>query len=74
VPVRWKDESNRSQTSLFDDWEYTYAAFVTDLDWDEENIYRSYDKRADVENHIRVAKYDFFINHISTENFHANTN
>ena len=73
VLVRWKDESNRSQTNLFDDWEYTYATFVTDLDWDEEDIYRFYDKRADVENHIREAKYDFFINHISTENFHANS-
>ena len=73
VVVRWKDESNRSQTNLFDDWEYTYAAFVTDLSWDEEDIYRFYDKRADVENHIREAKYDFFINHISTENFHANS-
>ena len=73
VVVRWKDESNRSQTNLFDALGYTYAAFVTDLDWDEEDIYRFYDKRADVENHIREAKYDFFINHISTENFHANS-
>ena len=73
VVVRWKDESNRSQTNLFDALGYTYAAFVTDLDWDEEDIYRFYDKRADVENHIREAKYDFSINHISTENFHANS-
>ncbi len=73
VVVRWKDESNRSQTNLFDALGYTYAAFVTDLDWDEEDIYRFYDKRADIENHIREAKYDFFINHISTGNFHANS-
>jgi len=73
VVVRWKDESNRSQTNLFDALGYTYAVFVTDLDWDEEDIYRFYDKRADVENHIREAKYDFFIDHISTENFHANS-
>ena len=73
VVVRWKDESNRSQTNLFDALGYTYAAFVTDLDWDEEDIYRFYDKRADVENHIREAKYDFYINHISTDNFHANS-
>ena len=73
VVVRWKDENNRSQTNLFDALGYTYAAFVTDLDWDEEDIYRFYDKRADVENHIREAKYDFSINHISTEKFYANS-
>ena len=73
VVVRWKDESNRSQTNLFDALGYTYAAFVTDLDWDEEDIYRFYDKRADIENHIREAKYDFSIDHISTKNFHANS-
>jgi hypothetical protein len=72
VLVRWKDESNRSQTNLFDALGYTYAAFVTDLGWDEEDIYRFYDKRADVENHVREAKYDFFINHISTELFSKN--
>jgi len=73
VVVRWKDEINRSQTNLFDALGYTYAAFVTNLYWDEEDIYRFYDKRADVENHIREAKYDFSINHISTENFYANS-
>jgi hypothetical protein len=73
VVVRWKDEINRSQTNLFDALGYTYAVFVTSLDWDEEDIYRFYDKRADVENHIREAKYDLFIDHISTEHFHANS-
>ena len=73
VVARWKDEVNRSQTSLFDSLGYTYGVFVTNLDWDEEDIYRFYDKRADVENHIREAKYDLFIDHISTENFHANS-
>ena len=73
VVVRWKDEINRSQTNLFDSLAYTYAVFVTNLDWDEEDIYRFYDKRADIENHIREAKYDLSIDHISTENFHANS-
>lgn len=73
VVVRWKDETNRSQTNLFDSLAYTYAVFVTNLDWDEEDIYRFYDKRADIENHIREAKYDLSIDHISTENFHANS-
>ncbi len=72
VVVRWKEEADRNQTNLFDDLGYTYSVFVTNLNWDEEDIYRFYDKRADIENHIREGKYDFFIDHISTDNFHAN--
>jgi hypothetical protein len=72
VVVRWQDETDRAQTNLFDPWGYTYSVFVTSLDWDEEDIYRFYDKRADLENHIREGKYDFFIGHISMNNFYAN--
>jgi len=72
VVIRWKEETNRAQTSLFDALDYTYSVFVTGLKWDEEDIYRFYDKRADVENHIREAKHDFSIDHISTDHFHAN--
>jgi hypothetical protein len=72
VVIRWKDEMDRAQTSLFDALGYTYSVFVTNLDWDEEDIYRFYDKRADIENHIREGKYDFHIDHISTDYFHAN--
>ena len=72
VVVRWKDDANRAQTSLFDEWGYTYSVFVTNLDWDEEDICRFYDKRADVENHIKEARYDFSIDHISTQSFYAN--
>lgn len=70
--VRWKGEMNRAQTNLFDALDYTYAFFVTSLSWDEEDIYRFYDKRADVENHIREGKNDFYIDHISTQHFQAN--
>lgn len=72
VVVRWKDEMDRAQTNLFDPLGYAYSVFVTNLNWDEEDIYRFYDKRADVENHIREGKYDLCIDHISTNNFHAN--
>lgn len=72
VVVRWQDEMNRAQTTLFDPLGYTYSVFVTNLDWDEEDIYRFYDKRADVENHIKESKYDFFMDHISTAHFYAN--
>ncbi len=72
VVVRWKDETDRAQGSLFDQWGYSYSVFVTNLDWDEEDICRFYDKRADVENHIKEARYDFSIDHISTQRFYAN--
>ena len=72
VMVRWKDEVDRAQTKLFDALGYTYSFFITNLKWDEQDIYRFYDKRADIENHIREAKYDFHIDHISTDSFHAN--
>jgi hypothetical protein len=72
VVIRWQEETNRAQTSLFDVLDYTYSVFVTAFTWDEEDIYRFYDKRADVENHIREAKHDFSIDHIATEHFYAN--
>ncbi|MBW2065068.1 MAG: hypothetical protein JRJ03_09055 [Deltaproteobacteria bacterium] len=55
VVVRWRDDVDRAQTSLFDHWGYTYCVFATNLDWDEEDIYRLYGQPADVENHIREA-------------------
>jgi hypothetical protein len=72
VVIQWKEEVDRAQLSLFDALGYTYAVFVTNLPWNEEDIYRFYDKRADVENHIREAKYEVEIGHISTGDFHAN--
>jgi hypothetical protein len=72
VIVRWGQETDRAQTDLFDALGYTYAVFVTNLDWDEQDIYRFYDKRADVENHIREAKTDMGIGHIPTDAFQPN--
>lgn len=72
VVIRWKDAVDRAQTALIDGWGYTYAIFVTNLDWDEEDVYRFYDKRADVENHIREGKQDFSLEHIPTNCFYAN--
>jgi hypothetical protein len=72
VIARWKDDTARAQMNLFDDMGYMYTVLVTNLSWNEEDIYRFYDKRADVENHIREGKYDFCIDHISSEHFHAN--
>jgi hypothetical protein len=72
VVVRWQDEMDRAQTNLYDALGYTYGIFVTNLDWDEQDIYRFYDKRADMENHIREAKYDMGIDHIPTGDFYPN--
>ena len=72
VVIRWAEETNRAQTNLFDALNYTYSVFVTSLKWDEEDIYRFYDKRADIENHVREAKNDFCIDHIATDHFHTN--
>jgi hypothetical protein len=72
VIVRWGLNSDRAKTDLFDVLGYTYAVFVTNLDWDEQDIYRFYDKRADVENHIREAKNDLGIGHIPTGEFQPN--
>jgi hypothetical protein len=51
---------------------YTYVVFVTNLDWDEQDVYRFYDKRADMENHIQEAKADLGIGHIPTDAFQPN--
>ncbi len=72
VIVRWGEETDRAQTDLFDALGYTYAVFVTNLDWDEQDLYRFYDKRADVENHIQEAKADLGIGNIPTEEFQPN--
>lgn len=38
VVARWKEETERAQTYLFDAMGYTYSIFVTNLDWEEEDI------------------------------------
>jgi hypothetical protein len=72
VIVRWAEETDRAKTDLFDVLGYTYAVFVTNLDWAEQDVYRFYDKRADMENHIREAKTDLGIGHIPTGEFQPN--
>jgi hypothetical protein len=72
VMVRWGQETDRAQSDLFDALGYTYVVFVTNLDWDEQDVYRFYDKRADMENHIQEAKADLGIGHIPTDAFQPN--
>ena len=51
-------------------WDYEFI--VTDLDWDEEDVWHFYNQRCSAENYIKEAKYGFFIDHISSGEFYAN--
>lgn len=72
VVVLRKREQERIQGRLFDHIGWSYAVFVTNLDWDAAEIARFYDKRADVERTICEAKYDLSIDHVPTASFGAN--
>lgn len=71
VIVRWQDDGG-TQGSFFDELNYNYVAFVTNLDWDEEDIYRFYNNRGIVENRIKESKYGFGIDKVPTDKFYAN--
>ncbi len=71
VIVRWQDDGG-TQGSFFDELNYNYIAFVTNLDWVEEDIYGFYNSRGTVENRIKESKYGFGIDKIPTGEFYAN--
>jgi hypothetical protein len=71
VIVRWQDDGG-TQGSFFDELNYNYVAFVTNLNWAEEDIYGFYNSRGTVENRIKEAKYGFGIDKIPTGEFYAN--
>ena len=71
VIVRWEDDGG-TQGSFFDELNYNYVAFVTNLNWAEEDIYGFYNNRGTVENRIKEAKYGFGIDKIPTGEFYAN--
>ncbi|GER92644.1 IS1380 family transposase [hot springs metagenome] len=71
VIIRWQDDGG-TQGSFFDELNYNYAAFVTNLNWAEEDIYGFYNNRGTVENRIKEAKYGFGIDKIPTDEFYAN--
>jgi len=72
VVVLRKREMETLQGHLFDMQGWGYSLFVTDRDWDPEDVARFYDKRADVERTICEAKNDMSIDHVPTESFAAN--
>lgn len=60
------------QGVLWEDVLWEYEAIVTCLDWDEEDIYRFYNHRANCENMIKECKDGFGIDKISCDAFYPN--
>lgn len=72
VVVVRKRETESLQGHLFDEDGWSYSLFVTDRNWEPEDVARFYDKRADVERTICEAKNDLWIDHVPTASFGAN--
>lgn len=71
VIIRWLDDGG-TQGSFFDELNYNYLAFVTNLDWAEEDIYGFYNHRGAVENRIKESRYGFGIDKVVADEFYAN--
>jgi hypothetical protein len=61
---------DQTQMILESDWQY--EAIVTNLEWEPIDIWRFYNQRCCMENHIKEAKYGFAIDRIVTDDFTAN--
>lgn len=72
VVVRRVRHAGDVQGHLWDECGWSYSLFVTDRDWEPEDVARFYDKRADVERTICEAKHDLRIDHVPTSSFGAN--
>jgi len=70
VVRRMTDEG--SQRSFWDEWGYSYSAYVTNLNWTPLDIYRFYNHRGNAENLIKEGKYGFGIDQIPTGDFFPN--
>ena len=63
---------DHEQGRLFDDAGWFYSLYVTNLDWEAQDVARFYDKRADVERTICELKNDLAIANIPSASFAAN--
>jgi hypothetical protein len=70
VVRRQTDEG--SQRSFWDEWGYSYSAYVTNLGWHPLDIYKFYNHRGNAENLIKESKYGFGIDQIPTGDFYPN--
>jgi len=71
VAIR-KREMDALQGRLFDELGWSYSLFVTDRDWEPEEVARFYDKRADVERTVCELRNDLAIDHVPSASFAAN--
>ena len=61
-----------SQCSFWDEWGYSYSAYVTNFDWTPLDVYRFYNHRGNAENLIKEGKHGFGIDQIPTGDFFPN--
>jgi hypothetical protein len=61
-----------SQRSFWDEWGYSYSAYVTSFNWAPLDVYRFYNHRGNAENLIKEGKYGFGIDQIPTGDFFPN--
>jgi len=72
VLVRYRSVDDDSVQLKLSDLDWQTAAFVTNLDWDEEDIWHFYNQRCCQENYIKEMKYGFAIDQIPTDSFYSN--
>lgn len=60
------------QARLFPDYAWEYQAIVTNLDWEEEDVWHFYNQRCTCENSIKELKYGVHIDAISKAEFWPN--
>jgi len=72
VMVRHRPADEDSLQLKLSDLDWRVAAMVTNLDWDEEDIWHFYNQRCCQENYIKEMKYGFAIDQIPSDGFYAN--
>jgi hypothetical protein len=72
VMVRYRPIDEESLQLKLSDLDWHTAAMVTNLDWDEEDVWHFYNQRCCQENYIKECKYGFAIDQIPTDSFYAN--
>jgi len=71
IVVRKKTDQG-AQRSFWDEWGYSYCAYVTNLPWPAVDIYQFYNHRGTAENLVKESKYGFGIDCIPTGDFYPN--
>lgn len=72
VMVRYRPVDDDSVQLKLSDLDWQTTAFVTNLDWNEEDIWHFYNQRCCQENYIKEMKYGFSIDQIPTGGFYSN--